>query len=125
MIRGYCCPPPARCRLVVANLLLGRSPLYALGEWALPFDPALLAISTTDVATLNDDGVGRALERLFDADRSSLLTELMLKVISEFAVDTSELHNDSTKRFGVRGLPRRGRPATWREGHPGHHLGSQ
>lgn len=89
-------PPASAVRLVVANLLLGRSPLYALGEWALPFDPALLAISTTDVATLNDDRVGRALERLFDADRSSLLTELMLKVISEFAVDTSELHNDST-----------------------------
>ena len=89
-------PPASAVRLVVANLLLGRSPLYALGEWALPFDPALLAINTTDVATLNDDRVGRALERLFDADRSSLLTELMLKVISEFAVDTSELHNDST-----------------------------
>jgi len=36
------------------------------------------------------------LERLFDADRTSLLTELMLAVISEFAVDTCELHNDST-----------------------------
>ena len=88
---------PARAvRLVVANLLSGRSPLYALGEWAHPFDPALLGLSDAEVAALNDDRVGRALERLFDTDRSSLLTELMLAVISEFAVDTSELHNDST-----------------------------
>ncbi len=32
----------------------------------------------------------------FDADRGSLLVELMLGVISEFRVDTSQLHNDST-----------------------------
>ena len=88
--------PASAVRLVVANLLLGRSPLYALGEWALPFDPVLLGTSTEGVAALNDDRVGRALERLFDADRTSLLTELMLAVISEFTVDTSELHNDST-----------------------------
>ncbi len=89
-------PPASAVRLLAVNLLLGRSPLYALGEWAGVFDPALLAMSAEDVAALNDDRAGRALERLFDADRSSLLTELMLAVISEFAVDTSELHNDST-----------------------------
>ncbi len=81
--------PATAVRVVVANLLLGRSPLYALGEWALPFDPALLDMSTEDVAALNDDRAGRALERLFDTDRTSLLTELMLAVISEFTVDTS------------------------------------
>ncbi len=45
---------------------------------------------------LHDDRVGRALERLFDCDRASLLTELMLGVIAEFNVDCSQLHNDST-----------------------------
>ena len=51
-------PPASAVRLVVANLLLGRSPLYALGEWALPFDPALLAMSTEDVAALTTIGLG-------------------------------------------------------------------
>jgi transposase len=45
---------------------------------------------------LNDDRVGRALDQLFDCDRGSLLTGLMLGVISEFSVDCSQLHNDST-----------------------------
>jgi len=44
----------------------------------------------------DDDRVGRALDQLFDADRGSLLVELMLGVIGEFRVDTSQLHNDST-----------------------------
>jgi hypothetical protein len=49
-------------------------------------------------AWLNDDRVGRALVTLFDADRASLLTELIVGVVDEFGVDTSEMHNDSTSR---------------------------
>ena len=45
---------------------------------------------------LNDDRVGRTLDRLFDADRASLLTEVVLRVVREFETDCSELHNDST-----------------------------
>src|SRR6266516_173310 len=88
--------PATAIRLVVVNLLVGRAPLYGLGEWAAPFAPALLGLADGDAAWLNDDRVGRALEKLFDADRASLLTELIVGVVSEFGVDTSELHNDST-----------------------------
>ena len=83
-------------RLVVANLLLGRAPLYGLAEWAAPFDPALLGLAPGQAEAVNDDRVGRALEALFDADRASLLTELILKVVDVFGIDVSELHNDST-----------------------------
>ncbi|MBA2720474.1 MAG: IS1634 family transposase [Pseudonocardiales bacterium] len=82
--------------LVVTNLVLGREPLYGLGEWAARYDPALLGLTAQEVGVLNDDRVGRALEALFDADRASLLTSVVLRAISEFEVDTSQLHNDST-----------------------------
>lgn len=36
------------------------------------------------------------LDRLFDADRASLITETVLGVIRSFAVEVSQLHNDST-----------------------------
>jgi hypothetical protein len=45
---------------------------------------------------LNDDRVGWALDRLFDADRASLLTELVLGAIREFGIDLDQLYNDST-----------------------------
>lgn len=83
-------------RLVVSNLVLGREPLYGLGEWAARYDPALLGLTVEDAGVLNDDRVGRALEALFDADRASLLTAVVLRAISEFHVDTDQLHNDST-----------------------------
>ena len=45
---------------------------------------------------LNDDRVGRTLDRLFDADRASLITATVLGVIRDFGVETTQLHNDST-----------------------------
>jgi hypothetical protein len=55
--------PAAAIRLVITNLVLGREPLYALGEWAARYDPALLGLSDGEVGAVNDDRVGRALER--------------------------------------------------------------
>jgi len=88
--------PAAAIRLVISNLVLGREPLYALGEWAARYDPALLGLSDAEVGAINDDRVGRALDALFDADRASLLTAVMLRAIEEFSVDTCQVHNDST-----------------------------
>jgi hypothetical protein len=76
--------------------LAGGDAAGQTGEWAAPFDPLLLGLDAEEVALFNDDRVGRALDQLFDADRASLLTRLMLGVIGEFGVDCSQLHNDST-----------------------------
>jgi len=45
---------------------------------------------------LNDDRVGRTLDRLFDSDRASLITTTVLGMLREFAIATDQLHNDST-----------------------------
>ena len=76
--------PAKAIGVLVRNLCLSREPIYALGEWAAPFDPSLLGVSSEEAALLNDDRVGRALDQLFDCDRASLLTQLMLGVIAEF-----------------------------------------
>lgn len=88
--------PATAIGVVIRNLVTHREPVYALGEWAAPFDPALLGLAAGDAGALNDDRVGRALLRLFDADRASLLTELVLGAIDRFGIDCSQLHNDST-----------------------------
>lgn len=82
--------------VVVRNLAVDHRPVYALGEWAGPFDPALLGVGVDGAAALNDDRVGRMLDRLFDADRASLITEVVLGAVREFAVELDQLHNDST-----------------------------
>jgi transposase len=114
--RRFKLTPATAIRLLVVNLLVGRAPLYGLGEWAAPYAPGLLGLPGGDTGWLNDDRVGRALVTLFDADRASLLTDLIVGVIGEFSVDTSEMHNDSTsvsvhgQYETADGTPRRGKP---------------
>lgn len=82
--------------VLVRNIVVRHRPLYAIGEWAERYVPGLLGLAPGDAAYLNDDRVGRALDRLFDADRASLLTETVLDAVRRFGIDCSELHNDST-----------------------------
>lgn len=77
-------------------LLNDRQPIYSHVEWAQRGEASLLGLAPGEAALLNDDRVGRALDRLFDADRAALLTELVLKSVREFHIALDELHNDST-----------------------------
>ena len=108
--------PAAVIGVVVRNLIVSHQPVYALGEWAAPYDPALLGLGPSDAAALNDDRVGRMLDRLFDADRASLITEVVLRCVREFDIEVSQLHNDSTTVTfsgayrGATSKPRGGKP---------------
>lgn len=93
--------PAVAIRVVITNLVLGREPLYGLGEWAARYDPSLLGLDAADLAVLNDDRAGRALEALFDADRASLLTTVVLRAVNEFGIETGQLHNDSSAPRGA------------------------
>jgi hypothetical protein len=82
--------------VVVRNLVMRHAPVYALGEWASRYDPRVVGLARDEPELLNDDRVGRMLARLFDADRASLLTRLVLDAVESFELDLSRLHNDST-----------------------------
>jgi len=89
--------PPARAiGLLIRNLVVSRRPLYALSEWAGPREPALLGLTPAQMELLNDDRVGRALDRLFVADRASLVMDVVVRAVREFKLKLRELHNDST-----------------------------
>ncbi len=89
--------PTATALLVlVRNLLVSREPLYGVGEWAARHDPALLGLTPGQLPALNDDRVGRCLDRLFDADVPSLTLAVVAHAIRAFGVAPDELHNDST-----------------------------
>ena len=58
MLERYIPHTDRRCRiapsralgLLLRNILLGRSPVYALEQWAAPFDPALLGVDSSPAA---------------------------------------------------------------------------
>ncbi|MGH9919533.1 MAG: IS1634 family transposase [Nitrososphaerales archaeon] len=82
--------------VMLANIVCERVPLYALGEWVETCDEVALGLGAGEGVLINDDRVGRALDRLFDADRAALVTRIALSAIGHFSVATDELHNDST-----------------------------
>jgi Domain of unknown function (DUF4277) len=82
--------------VLVTNLLLARRPLYGLHTWAARCVPEYLGIQPDQVALLGDDRLGRSLDRLYRADRASLLTALVVQAVREFQIDLKQLHNDTT-----------------------------
>ena len=103
-LRSYLPRSDRRCRiaptlgisLLLKNVLLSREPLYGIGEWAARFVPDALGFADSQLPSLNDDRIGRCLDRLFQSDITSLVLALVAHVIKEFDVDLDELHNDST-----------------------------
>lgn len=88
--------PAVVIAILVANIVISHRPLYGIGEWAGTYEPGLLGLAPGDPGAMNDDRLGRMLDRLFDADRASLVTETVLRVVRSFDVDLAQLHNDST-----------------------------
>lgn len=77
--------------LLVKSVLLQPNALYRVAAWARPYDPVL-----RPDPLLSDDALGRALDRLFAADRASLLTALVVQAVQAFKIRTDQIHNDST-----------------------------
>jgi transposase len=90
--------------LLIYNLAMGKSPLYELDQWCAGMDLQRIGITQqkSKPGIFNDDRFGKALDKLFDADRASLMTSLVTTYVSAFNVDLVEIHNDSTtvKAFG-------------------------
>jgi transposase len=94
--RRFRVPTAAALLLLARNFLVSREPLYGIGQWAARYDPIPLGLTPDQLLALNDDRVGRALDRLFDADVPALALDVAAHATREFDVALDELHNDST-----------------------------
>jgi transposase len=82
--------------VVLRSVLVEREPLYRQQETVSTFAPQAFGLDEASAQHVGDDAVGRALDRLFDADRAGLLTDVVVGAVSVFNVALEELHNDST-----------------------------
>ena len=77
--------------ILLKNILIERNALYAVKEWARQF-----GLHLNDGSEINDDRLARALDRLFDTDRATLQTRIVLAVVKEFKIKMDQIHNDTT-----------------------------
>lgn len=82
---------PQAILLLLKNIVIERNALYAIQEWAAEYDPALVY-----GGKYGDDVLARALDRLLQTDRASLLTRVVLHSVKAYAVDLSQIHQDTT-----------------------------
>jgi len=82
--------------VLLRSILVEREPIYRQYEMVSAFAPECFALTPKEAVAISDDAIGRALDRLFDADRAALLTDVIVAAVREFDVALDELHNDST-----------------------------
>ena len=112
--------PPARALgVLLRSVLVEREPIYRHQETVERFSAAAFGVTAAEAQALRDDQLGRALDRLFAADRGALLTAIVVRACRAFAVTCTELHNDSTtitftgQYRAARGRRLFGRRAPW------------
>jgi transposase len=118
--RRVAMPYAAGLGIQLRSIIVEREPIYRQGETLRTFAAGLYGLAAPAAERVGDDQLGRALDRLFDADRAALLTEAVVAAGQRFGVRFAQLHNDSTTirfcgqyRTSQRGRPLRGRPVPW------------
>ena len=82
--------------VLLRSVLLEREAVYRQHETVATYAPEAFGLTIDEAAALTDDHLGRALDRLFDADRGALATDVVLAAAKAFDLVLDELHNDST-----------------------------
>jgi len=88
--------------MILFNIVTGRRPMYELSEWVSNIHPQCFGFDEIDSAIFNDDRFGRATQKIYEADRATIITEVLLNTIAKFDINLEQLHNDSTtvKAYG-------------------------
>jgi transposase len=88
--------PATGVLLLIQNILISREPIYGVAEWASLYAPEFLGLTEAQLSSLNDDRLGRLLDRLFKALTPELLLDVVRQAVRVFGLRLDELHNDST-----------------------------
>lgn len=81
---------------LVMNLLSGRSPLYRVEEFFRARDVRLLLGEDITADRLNDDVIGRVLDRIYAYGTWKIFSEVCIQAFRTFSVDASVVHHDTT-----------------------------
>jgi len=81
---------------LVMNVLSGRSPLYRVEEFFRTRDVALLLGEDMRAEMLNDDAIGRVLDRVYGYGTWKLFSDVCIQAFVNFEVNCSVVHQDTT-----------------------------
>jgi transposase len=88
--------PGLAVQALVLDVLSGRSPLYRVQEFWESQDRRLLLGDDVDARLFNDTNLGRALDAIYEAGPSRIITEMGIIAARVFALDVSTVSYDTT-----------------------------
>jgi transposase len=87
-------PAQTLCMMIV-NIICAPRPLYKVEDWLADYTDGM-AEEGINASQYNDDRLGRDLDKLYNADRHSMMTEVSSNAIVVYSLETDDVHNDST-----------------------------
>jgi len=87
-------PAQVLCTMI-SNIMVATKPLYKIEEWLADYTDGKTEAQIL-AKKYNDDRCGRAADRLFNADRHSILLETVASAIRVHDIEIKGVHNDST-----------------------------
>jgi len=88
--------PADTMMLIIYNLASGKNPLYELEGWVRSIDKRCIDYEKYEDVKFTDDRFGKALDSLYEIDRATLMTKIVVEMITKFNVNLKQIHNDST-----------------------------
>jgi hypothetical protein len=76
--------PSKSIGVLLRNIILHRTPIYDLQDWASRYRPTLFGLDSEQITSLKDDRIGRDLDMLLDVERASILTEVVVRAIKDW-----------------------------------------
>lgn len=99
MESGGFIPVQISLMVLLRNIILEREPVYGIGRWVTLYNESMLGLSRDQAMHLNDDRIGRSLDQLYDSDRGSMLTDIVVRAIHEFGIGMDEFHSAPGKLY--------------------------
>lgn len=83
---------------LILDALSGRSPLFRLPDAFTKLDTELLLGEAIAPSALNDDAVGRVLDRIYEVGTGKVLSAVAVRAVKLFNLNTTHVHHDTTSR---------------------------
>lgn len=82
--------------LLIHNILTTPNALYEMEDWIKPLDAVKLGLRTDQATSIQDDRIGRALEKFHGCRHKDVFFRLALRAIKIFDLDCRQIHHDTT-----------------------------
>ena len=82
--------------LLIHNILTAPTPMYAFADWLAPLDEQCLGLEPAELACIQDDRIGQALERFYHGRHKDVFFHLALRAIKIFELHCAQIHQDTT-----------------------------